>query len=126
MGQRMVVLESTYTGYENNTGILHVSRVPPNPAVLAPGPAMLFVVVKGIPSVGVQVMIGSGQIGPQPILPIGSVPPSVMAQKNEPDLDNKVTHNSALRSDGRRVMNGWPVLWSTLLVMWTVIIYNCN
>ena len=123
----MVVLESTYTGYENNTGILHVSQVPPNPAVLAPGPAMLFVVVKGIPFVGVQVMIGSGQIGNQPVLPIGSVPPSILIRPQEPNLDDKVAHNSALRSDGRGVTKGCPALWSvTLLVTWTVINYNYN
>ena len=72
MGQRMVVLNSTYTGFGNNSGaVLHVSQVPPNPAVIAPGPALLFVVVKGVPSVGIQIMVGPGQIGPQPILPIG-------------------------------------------------------
>jgi len=76
MGQRMVVLNSTYTGFGNNSATLHVSQVPPNPAILAPGPALLFVVVKGVPSVGVQVMIGSGSIGPQPILPIRLTPPS--------------------------------------------------
>ncbi|KAF8962438.1 glyoxal oxidase [Flammula alnicola] len=82
MGQRMVVLESTYTGYVNNTAILHVSQVPPNPAILAPGPALLFVVVKGVPSVGVQVMIGSGIIEQQTILPIGSAPASAVVQNN--------------------------------------------
>ena len=29
-------------------------------------PTVLFVVVNGVPSVGVQVMVGSGQIGEQP------------------------------------------------------------
>ena len=124
MGQRMVVLESTYTGYENNTGILHVSQLPPNPAILAPGPAILFVVVKGIPSVGVQVMIGSGQIGPQPILPIGSLPPVTMTQHQRPNLNDKVAHNSTLRSDGRGTSNGWLALWSMLLVTWAVITYD--
>ncbi|KDR81169.1 hypothetical protein GALMADRAFT_265004 [Galerina marginata CBS 339.88] len=74
MGQRMVVLQSSYTGFGNNTATLHVSQVPPNPSVLAPGPAFLFVVVKGVPSVGVQVMIGSGKIETQQILPIGPIP----------------------------------------------------
>ena len=79
MGQRMVVLNSTYTGFSNNSGaVLHVSQVPPNPAIIAPGPALLFVVVKGVPSVGIQVMVGSGQIGPQPILPIGFTPLSTI------------------------------------------------
>lgn len=75
MGQRMVVLDSTYTGFSNISAALHVSQVPPNPAILAPGPALLFVVVKGVPSVGIQVMVGSKHIGPQTILPIGFIPP---------------------------------------------------
>lgn len=80
MGQRYVQLESTYTGFHNNTAILHVSQVPPNPAILAPGPALLFVVVKGVPSVGVQVMIGSGKLGVQDRLPIGDLPASSVLQ----------------------------------------------
>ncbi|KAK0476749.1 glyoxal oxidase [Armillaria novae-zelandiae] len=65
MGQRYVELQSSYTGYENNTAILHVNQLPPNPAVLVPGPALMFVVVNGIPSVGVQVMVGSGKVEQQ-------------------------------------------------------------
>lgn len=50
----------------NATATLHVSRLPPNPAVIAPGPALIFVVV---PSVGVKaVMLGSGQLGVQQTL----------------------------------------------------------
>ncbi|KAF7358228.1 hypothetical protein MVEN_00871500 [Mycena venus] len=53
MGQRFLQLDSTYTAYgANNTATLHVSQVPPNPAILAPGPALLFVVVNGVPSGG--------------------------------------------------------------------------
>ncbi|KAJ7745446.1 glyoxal oxidase, partial [Mycena maculata] len=75
MGQRYVQLDSTYTAYgENNTATLHVSQLPPNPAILAPGPALLFVVVNGVPSVGVQVMVGSGVIGTQEVLAIGDLP----------------------------------------------------
>ncbi|KAJ8494999.1 hypothetical protein ONZ51_g1976 [Trametes cubensis] len=66
MGQRFLQLNSTYTGNADGSGVLHVSQVPPNAALFAPGPALLFVVVNGVPSVGVQVMVGSGQIGEQP------------------------------------------------------------
>lgn len=38
MGQRFVQLDSTYTGTDGSA-TLHVSQLPPNPAVLAPGPA---------------------------------------------------------------------------------------
>jgi hypothetical protein len=34
----------------------------PNPNLFQPGPALLFVVVKGIPSNGTYVIIGSGAI----------------------------------------------------------------
>lgn len=78
MGQRYVQLDSTYTGFLNNSGILHVSQIPPNPAILVPGPALLFVLVNGVPSVGVQVMIGSGHVGKQAISSIGPLPSSIM------------------------------------------------
>ncbi|KAF4610671.1 hypothetical protein D9613_007314 [Agrocybe pediades] len=94
MGQRMVVLQSTYTGYGNNTATLHVSQIPPNPAILAPGPAYIFVVVKGIPSVGVPVMIGSGNIEAQKVFPIGSTPASTILHP-----DNNATDPSGTTSN---------------------------
>lgn len=75
MGQRFVELQTSFTGFHSNTSaILHVSQVPPNPALLAPGPALLFIVVNGVPSVGVQVMVGSGNIEPQQTLPVNNLP----------------------------------------------------
>ncbi|KAJ3560349.1 hypothetical protein NP233_g10894 [Leucocoprinus birnbaumii] len=80
MGQRYLELEHSYSGYANNTATLHVRQLPPNPAILAPGPAFIFVVVNGVPSVGVQVMIGSGKLGKQPILSVADLPSSSMEQ----------------------------------------------
>ncbi|KAK2467883.1 hypothetical protein APHAL10511_000178 [Amanita phalloides] len=81
MGQRIVELGTTYTGStSDNTGILHVQQLPPNPAILAPGPALFFVVVNGVPSVGVQVMIGSGQIGDQQVQATANLPTSAFVQ----------------------------------------------
>ena len=75
MGQRYVELPFTYTGDPRNaTATLHVSQLPPNPAIIAPGPALIFVVVNGVPSVGVKVMLGSGQLGPQQILDVQALP----------------------------------------------------
>ncbi|KAG6850141.1 hypothetical protein H0H93_000526 [Arthromyces matolae] len=83
MGQRVVQLEHTYTGYaSSNSAVLHVSQLPPNPAVLAPGPALVFVVVNGVPSVGVQVMVGSGQLGQQELLSVGALPDSSITPAN--------------------------------------------
>lgn len=39
MGQRLLQLDSTYTGNADGTGVLHVSQMPPNPAIFVPGPA---------------------------------------------------------------------------------------
>lgn len=41
MGQRYVQLNSTATLNSDGTGTLHVSQVPPNAAILAPGPAYI-------------------------------------------------------------------------------------
>ena len=77
MGQRYVQLASTYTGsVEDDMRILHVQQLPPNPAVIAPGPALLFVVINGVPSTGVHVMIGNGEIGKQPTQPAATLPTS--------------------------------------------------
>lgn len=80
MGQRMVQLDSTYTGNSDGSGVLHVSQLPPNPAILAPGPAFIFTVVNGVPSIGVQVMIGSGQLGKQQTLDVQSLPYPSLSQ----------------------------------------------
>lgn len=39
---------------------------------------VLFVVINGVPSVGVQVMVGSGEIGKQPVQQVVPLPPSVV------------------------------------------------
>ncbi|KAM6502144.1 copper radical oxidase [Amanita muscaria] len=81
MGQRYVQLMSTYTGStSDNTGILHVQQLPPNPAIIVPGPALFFVVINGIPSVGTQVMIGTGQVENQPTSQPASLPGSGFVQ----------------------------------------------
>src|SRR6266850_6026680 len=81
MGQRIVQLESTYTGStSDNTGVLHVQQLPPNPAIIVPGPALFFVTVNGVPSVGVQIMIGTGQIQDQPTGQAANLPTSALVQ----------------------------------------------
>ena len=78
MGQRMVQLENTFTAGDNGA-VLHVSQLPPNPAILAPGPALLFVTVNGVPSVGVMVMVGNGELGAQPTPEATTLPKSNLA-----------------------------------------------
>jgi hypothetical protein len=86
MGQRYVELESTYGATPNKSGFLRVSQMPPNPAIMAPGPALLFVVVNGVPSVGLPVMIGSGQIGKQKVLPVEALPEPAMPKWTQGDF----------------------------------------
>ncbi|QRW00801.1 glyoxal oxidase [Ceratobasidium sp. AG-Ba] len=76
MGQRYVELASSYTGNADGTGVLSVSQLPPNPAILAPGPALIFVTVNGVPSVGQQIMIGNGKVGKQPVAAAQPLPSS--------------------------------------------------
>ncbi|KAH9915157.1 copper radical oxidase, partial [Epithele typhae] len=76
MGQRMLELEMTYTAQTNGSATLHVAQMPPNAAMFPPGPALLFVVVNGVPSVGVQVMVGSGKIETQPVSAAVALPSS--------------------------------------------------
>ena len=52
-GQRYLELATSYT-QESDTGLvtLHISQMPPNANIFQPGPAMIFLVVDGIPSQG--------------------------------------------------------------------------
>ena len=72
----MLVLESTYMGNVDGSGTLHVSQVPPNPAILVPGPALCLVVVNGVPSLATQLMVGSGKIETQKIEDVSPLPES--------------------------------------------------
>ncbi|KAL4063440.1 glyoxal oxidase [Scleroderma citrinum] len=79
MGQRHLQLNNTYTVNNDGSYVLHVSQVPPNPNLLTPGPALLFVVVNGIPSNGTMVIVGTGQVETQPTTAASSLPSSVTA-----------------------------------------------
>lgn len=68
MGMRSLQLNTSYTGDASaGTAVLHVSQMPPNAALFPPGPALLFVVVNGIPSIGQEILVGTGQIETQPV-----------------------------------------------------------
>lgn len=95
MGQRFLELATSYTKMEATGEItMHISQMPPNANIFQPGPAMIFFVENGIPSIGkvsclvrsepVQIanvqliMIGSGQIETQPILAASVLPGSAV------------------------------------------------
>lgn len=62
MGQRHLELRTATSG-----STVNVAAMPANPALFAPGPALAFVVVDGVPSMGKFVTIGNGQIGTQSV-----------------------------------------------------------
>lgn len=76
-GQRYLELTTTYE-IDMNTGntTLNIAQMPPNPMLFQPGPAMLFLVVDGVPSIAEFIMVGSGQLGDQPIATAASLPES--------------------------------------------------
>ncbi|TFK44242.1 glyoxal oxidase [Crucibulum laeve] len=118
MGQRFVQLQTSYTGYqENNTAILHVGQLPPNPAVLAPGPALIFVVVNGVPSIGQLIMVGSGTLGAQNTLAVADLPsPSIVEpQKQSGSGSNTKDNNSGIRTDSA----SW--LWAIAMIAITLV-----
>jgi hypothetical protein len=77
MGQRFMQLNNTYTVQNDGSIILHCAQAHPNPNLLQPGPALLFVTINGIPSNGTMVIVGNGQIGQQPTAPPSTLPASV-------------------------------------------------
>ncbi|KNE87607.1 hypothetical protein PSTG_19006, partial [Puccinia striiformis f. sp. tritici PST-78] len=79
MGQRYLQLNSTYSVNQDGSGVLHVSQMPPCVACFPPGPAMMFVVVDGVPSNGVMVMVGTGQLGTQPTAAAADLPGTITA-----------------------------------------------
>ncbi|ODO00257.1 hypothetical protein I350_06886 [Cryptococcus amylolentus CBS 6273] len=74
-GQRFLELNSTYTKDESSGEVtIHASQMPPNANIFPPGPAMIFLVVDGVPSTGKFIMIGSGAIETQPISDVAVLP----------------------------------------------------
>ncbi|KAH9479085.1 Aldehyde oxidase GLOX [Psilocybe cubensis] len=131
MGQRMIVLQSTYSGFSNTTAVLHVSQMPPNPAIFPPGPAWMFLVVKGIPSVGVQVMVGSGNIETQNILPIASLPDAMIYRADDTTSSSSGASSTSSATDGQSQKTSSAVrldCWLALrcLSLWSVALLSLS
>lgn len=121
MGQRHLQLNHTYTVNNDGSYVLYVSQVPPNANLLTPGPALLFVVVNGVPSNGTMVIVGSGAIETQPTAPVQDLPPIVLATTA---TANKT--NSALREVGvgtGMVVGAALALLSTLGMFFFLVIF---
>ncbi|KAJ3508389.1 hypothetical protein NLJ89_g5777 [Agrocybe chaxingu] len=77
MGQRLLQLNNTFTVNKDGSITLHVAQPPPNANLFQPGPAFLWVNMNGIPSNGTYVIVGNGEIGPQPTSAASVLPESV-------------------------------------------------
>lgn len=113
-GQRFLELETSYT-IENNQTTLHVSQMPgnPGPTLFQPGPAMMFIVVDGVASVGKQVMIGSGQIETQPTADNVALPTKNVVVPTTASASVSAagaTGETSLKSTGAGDMTRVPVL----------------
>ncbi|KAG8934881.1 hypothetical protein FRC02_009003 [Tulasnella sp. 418] len=120
-GQRYLQLENTYTLADDGSATLHVSQMPPNANLFAPGPAWLYVVVNGVPSMGQKVMIGSGTIEVQEIkavkaLPEKSVPTGTkIPEKTETTAGNPdAANNKESGAIPRMSLSGSGMLIGTL------------
>ncbi|CAD6892987.1 unnamed protein product [Tilletia controversa] len=68
LGQRSLQLQSTYTVNSDGSVTFMVSPMPPNANLFAPGPAMIFADVNGIPSYGQFVQVGwTSKTSPGPV-----------------------------------------------------------
>ncbi|KAJ7499036.1 glyoxal oxidase [Mycena latifolia] len=93
-GQRFLQLNNTYTVNKDGSIVLHVSQMPPNPNIFQPGPALLFVVIDGVPSNGTYILIGSGAIETQPTADASVLP------ENTLQADASGTANGSSTSSG--------------------------
>lgn len=109
MGMRMVQLNSTWTLNNDGSGVIHSNQMPPNPSIMAPGPALLYIVVNDVPSVGIDIMVGDGQLGDQTIYSVPSLPGTIAQSGATITSNNKgvtVTNNNNNNNGGSNDASG--------------------
>ncbi|KAF8211248.1 glyoxal oxidase N-terminus-domain-containing protein [Mycena galopus ATCC 62051] len=67
MGQRYMRLRNTYTVNADGSIVLHVAQMHPNANLFQPGPALLFVVMAGIPSNGTMLSLAAARSRSSPL-----------------------------------------------------------
>ncbi|KAF5340317.1 hypothetical protein D9611_007805 [Ephemerocybe angulata] len=92
MGQRFVQLNNTYTVKSDGSIVYHVSQMPPVPEIFQPGPGWVYVTVNGVPSVGQQVLVGSGKVEVQTKLAVSPLPDSVKLDSAKGSADPNATN----------------------------------
>jgi hypothetical protein len=100
MGQRFLQLNNTFTVNGDGSITLHVAQAPPNPNLMTPGPAMLFVNINGVPSNATMVIVGNGQLGPQPTAPPSVLPDSVLLSSAAGPANSSVPTSSGSHNSG--------------------------
>jgi hypothetical protein len=111
MGQRHIELRSSFTSNEDGSATLHVAQLPPNPAILAPGPALFFVVVNGVPSEASWIMVGDGIIGQQTVGTESDLPVSTISAKLVAQYGGTVRKRDEENLAGWRWEGRWSLLW---------------
>ncbi len=78
---------------------------------------VLFVVVNGVPSIGVQVMVGSGQVGEQPTNnAVALPPPSVATQTDDGQSSGSSSQHTTGNQDHNAAMRTPLQSYTALLV----------
>lgn len=101
-----VLSDNTFTASSDGSATLHVSQLPPNPAILVPGPALLFVVVNGVPSNGTWIMVGSGKLGAQTVTASQVLPASKGGDGNPANRGNTVVSQTSIASAAKSGATG--------------------
>ncbi|KAG6853602.1 hypothetical protein C0991_002925 [Blastosporella zonata] len=122
MGQRHLQLNNTFTANNDGSLTLHVAQAP-NPNVFQPGPALLFVNVRGVPSNGTLVIVGSGQMGAQPTAPASVLPDSVLMTVNTTTTTQGKDTSSGQGTSSARTLGGGVTLAGIFGVAVMVILH---
>ena len=78
----------------------------------------IFVVVNGVPSVGTQIMCGSGQIEQQPILAVATIPsPSLPASSGNGTSTTSTTKSGKNGANYMVAFNSWSASVALLAVL---------
>ncbi|KAJ7599588.1 glyoxal oxidase [Mycena floridula] len=105
MGQRFLQLNNTFTVGSDGTITLHTAQMPPNANIFQPGPAFVYVVINGIPSVGSYVIVGSGKMETQPTSAVAILPSSVTSADNTSGGADGSSTGSGGKNSGARTMS---------------------
>ncbi|KAL0570681.1 hypothetical protein V5O48_011288 [Marasmius crinis-equi] len=100
MGQRYLQLQNTYTVNSDGSITLHTAQMPPNANIFQPGPAMVFVVVNGIPSNATFVIVGSGNMEKQTLGTAANLPNSQKKDGVSGTADGSTTGNGGNGGNG--------------------------